>query len=360
MKMLCRGILVFVLILLAPVSAWAVNENTPESCKDTLDRIECEMAVVTANNLFTVKVFNQQGGHGTGVVFKDRDGWGILTNDHVIATGFKAWVLFPGSDVAQRVKIIGRDPELDVALLSVSEPRPRGTMPALFGRSADLAVGDRVYTHGYPLGIQSTTVGWVNTLTSIMGHHYFSSQAPVHEGSSGGPIERFNAKGELEVVGINTLLKGTGLLSLSLHIDYVRRMIPRLRTERVVSHARVGILFIDTRDMSPPMYEEIAKDSYPPKRSGVIVVKVEKDSPAEKAGIKMGDMITGLLWNEEPIPYNNAQELQDLIFFDFLPKTKVTFVTLRGTEVFSREVELGGTRPAGAVQDFMGDLEDDR
>ena len=346
-----RGILIYIVMLhtfffSTPILYADENRSIQNACTDASDKIQCEMQFIAENSKFVVRIFNHDGkGSGTGIFFKDRDGFGILTNSHVVEKGAKAWVVFPGTEIVQAAEIVGRDEDLDLALLSVSQGgTPRGLVPAKLGRSATLQFGDRVYTAGYPLGTKSVTVGWVNSLTAAIGHYFFSTQAPVHEGNSGGPLFRISGSGELEVIGINTAIKKSGLLTWSLHIDYVVRMIPKLRTEKVVSHSKAGFVASNSIEIPPPIYEELTKTRYPPQKSGVIVMEIEKGSPAEIAGIRAGDMVTALLYEGRAISFTTAEQLFDVLFFELLPGTKVVFVTQRGSNAFNHEVVLGGKK----------------
>ena len=99
---------------------------------------------------------------------------------------------------------------------------------------------------------------------------------------------------------------------------------------------------LDVKKVPPPLFEQIVKRQYQGE-SGVFVFRVAPSSPAEKAGIQAGDIITELKYAGHPVPFKDAEDLYIRIFFDFKPKNEIELVTKRGTQSFTRKVTLGGT-----------------
>lgn len=326
--------------LLLSVSAHANQKE------NTCDSVSSRMAFLDKNASFTVNVFPQNKfSLGSGIVFKDKEGWGIITNNHVVGDSpFAAYVVFLGEDKITKVTIVGRDPALDIALLSVPDRVPPSVTPIDLSKHLRGAeVGDEVYAVGYARGAWMPTVGWVNSKTSPISPIFFTHQTPLQPGNSGGPLVYFKEKCDIEVVGVNTggIPGGVNLVAVSL--KHVKKMLPRLRSEKVVEHAYTGLHMFDVQKLPPPVFEKITRRQYQGE-SGVFVVATDLGSPAEKAGMQAGDIITELKYTGQSVSFKNAEDLFMRIFFDFKPKDEIEFVTKRGTQSFIRKIVLGGTK----------------
>ncbi|MEK7074268.1 MAG: trypsin-like peptidase domain-containing protein, partial [Patescibacteria group bacterium] len=152
-------------------------------------------------------------GFGTGVVRKIGERWYIITNNHVIEGANEIFVqFFRGDEKMHSVSLAGRDPAADIALLE-APILPRGVSSVLFGGKPRIA--EEVYALGYPYGMRSITLGFVNAL-STRSQFYFLTQTPVNPGNSGGPL--FNVKHEM--IGLNTVIIPGAMMSFSLFIEY--------------------------------------------------------------------------------------------------------------------------------------------
>ncbi|MDZ4284767.1 MAG: trypsin-like peptidase domain-containing protein [Patescibacteria group bacterium] len=318
-----------------------------EASADAPDLIGAEMRALEAESSYVVKIIAGSKDNlslGTGFVFKDSGAWHLVTNNHVVEqASLTAWVQFHGTGGYQRVRIIGRDPAQDTALLEAPTPIPDGIVPAVLGKSRELRVGDRVYAIGHPYGKRNVSIGWVNGLTSPISSHFVSTQAPMHPGNSGGPLVRFR-DGTPEIVGLNTAIATTGLLSMSLGIDHLRKMLPRLKTERVVHHASSGLLVRDIDDVPPPLFEAATDTPYAERStlcSGVFIYEVQAHSSAEKVGVRAGDCVRSIILVGREVSFRSAEQFADMIFFDFRPEERVTIKTTRGSQEFLREITLG-------------------
>ncbi len=307
------------------------------------------MKFLDKNSPYLVKISsggedpNAQSG-GTGFVHKNEDGrFVIITNNHVLGplANPKVAVLFEGEDRWQDVEIVGRDPALDVALLAMPESRPRQVMPAPVNFSVSLEIGDEIYGIGYPLNKREISFGWVNGLESPGSQWSFSSQVPIHPGNSGGPMVRFGKNGQPEIVGVNTEIFSLGVKSFSIHTRYVGKILPRLLREKIVSHAAAGMKFDDSKKIPPFFFRNVLQTAYPPSESGVMVVDAMPGSPAEQAGFKGGDILAKAVVKGHEIPFKNARELLELIFFDLRPGDPLTLFVKRGDQVLEKTVVLG-------------------
>jgi len=230
---------------------------------------------------------------GSGVVI-DADKGYIITNHHVIDGADEISVnLADGSTL--KAELVGSDPETDVAVLKVKTDK----LTALPRSDSDgLEVGDFVVAIGNPFGLgQTVTSGIVSALgrsgLGIEGYEDFiQTDASINPGNSGGAL--VNLKGEL--VGINTaiLSKSGGNVGIGFAIPI--NMVHEVMTQ-LVEHGSVqrGSLGAQAQDLSPELASAFGIES----RRGAVVTQVTKDSPADKAGLKTGDVITAI--NDRPV-----------------------------------------------------------
>jgi len=231
---------------------------------------------------------------GSGFVV---DGGGdVATNAHVVTSGSGAdikkasqvYVEFPDHNRVQ-AKIVGDDPNADVALLKI----PTGGLkltPLPLGSSSALIVGSPVAAIGSPFGEeQSLSVGVISavnrsikSLTSFDINNAIQTDAAINHGNSGGPL--LNAKGQ--VIGINSQIKSTGGggegVGFAVPVDTVRRSITQLKQNGQVSYSYIGVSSVD-------LYPQLAKRLGIAARTGALVAKIQSGSPAEKAHLKAGN-----------------------------------------------------------------------
>ena len=230
---------------------------------------------------------------GTGFVI-DRSGT-ILTNAHVISGAVKITVAFAGNQTVT-ARVIGRDPDDDLALLKVN-PDGIPLVPLLLGDSNTVQVGDPTYAIGNPFGLpRSFTSGVVSAVQRLIRapnnfsiDNVIQTDAPLTPGNSGGPL--INAQGE--VIGINSQIatggsssNGSVGIGFAIPIDTARAVIPQI--ERT-GHVEQGYLGITTTDVDPALASLHLGSSY-----GALVQTVESGSPAARAGIRAGTLLTTL------------------------------------------------------------------
>jgi S1-C subfamily serine protease len=234
-----------------------------------------------------------EGGQGSGFVI-DGDGH-IATNAHVVTTGTaprtrRARQVFIEFSDGNRVgaRIVGTDPNADVALLKV-DPKGLSLTPLQLGSSKSLKVGEPVATIGSPFGErESLSVGVVSaidrnieSLTRFQIGDAIQTDAAINPGNSGGPL--LDAKGQ--VVGINAQIKsqtggGEGV-GFTIPVDTVRRSLRELREK---GHVDYGFLGVTSQSLYPQLAGKLGLDF----TTGALIVKLDKGSPADDAGLEAG------------------------------------------------------------------------
>ena len=228
-----------------------------------------------------------QSGLGSGVIISS-DGY-IATNNHVVAGADDVTVtLDDGRELKARV--VGRDPQTDVAVIKVDAK----DLPAItFADSTKIEVGDRVLAIGNPFGIGETvTTGIVSAKGRRPGRgldyeDFVQTDAAINPGNSGGALVDIEGR----LIGINTAIlshnggfQGVGLAVPSNLVSQV--------ADGLVKNGKVvrGYLGVGAQDITPALAESLGLKAH----SGALVADVQPDSPAAKAGMKNGDVITAV------------------------------------------------------------------
>jgi serine protease Do len=229
---------------------------------------------------------------GSGFII-DAAGY-VVTNNHVI-TGDDQNTVVDKMTVTLTdgrkfdAKLVGRDAPSDLALLKI-EPRGAALMAARFGDSGKSRVGDWVLAIGQPFGLGGTvTAGIVSAIhRDVQGGQYpffIQTDAPINRGNSGGPM--FNSTGE--VIGINSAIYspsgGSVGIGFAIPSSYASNIISQLRASGKVKRSWLGVN-IQTLD------EDLAAASGIKTDQGVVVANVNSGTPAAKAGLRPGDVIT--------------------------------------------------------------------
>lgn len=221
---------------------------------------------------------------GSGFII-DADG-SILTNNHVVENAQKIMVKL-ADDQDYEAKIVGRDPKTDIAVIKINAKA--GLTAASFGDSDRLEVGEWVMAIGNPFGLDSTVTSGI---VSAKGRHigqgpydnFIQTDASINPGNSGGPL--LNLRGE--VVGINTAIfsrtGGNIGIGFAIPINLVKELLPQLRGKGKVTRGYLGVLI---QKVTPEIAESLGLD----RARGALVANISKDGPAEKAGVKVGDVI---------------------------------------------------------------------
>ncbi|MEI6315054.1 MAG: DegQ family serine endoprotease [Syntrophus sp. (in: bacteria)] len=227
---------------------------------------------------------SKQNSLGSGFIISS-DGY-IFTNNHVVAKADKIKVkLSNGKEYDAEVK--GKDPNTDLALIKI---KPDRDLPCVkLGDSDMLRVGDWVFAIGNPFGLDHTvTAGIVSAKGRVIGagpyDNFIQTDASINPGNSGGPL--FNLDGE--VVGINTAIAAQGQgIGFAVPINLAKDILKDLKAK---GHVTRGWLGLAIQDITPDMADNLKlKD-----RRGALVGQVFPGEPADKAGIKAGDIIIAI------------------------------------------------------------------
>lgn len=221
---------------------------------------------------------------GSGFII-DREGF-ILTNNHVVESTDEILVkLIDGKEYT--AKVIGKDPQTDLALIKIETDSP--LQPLTLGDSEKLNVGDWVVAIGSPFGLGNTvTAGIVSAKYRRIGagayDDFIQTDASINPGNSGGPL--LNMAGE--VVGINTAIfsrsGGNVGIGFATPVNMAKDILAQLRTGKVIR----GWLGVMIQQVTPQLKERLGLGS----ETGALVSQVTPGGPADKAGIKRGDVIT--------------------------------------------------------------------
>ena len=221
---------------------------------------------------------------GSGFII-DGDG-SILTNNHVVENAQKIVVKL-SDEQEYEAKVVGRDPKTDIAIIKINAKT--GLTAASLGDSDNLEVGEWVMAIGNPFGLDSTVTSGI---VSAKGRHigqgpydnFIQTDASINPGNSGGPL--INLRGE--VIGINTAIfsrsGGNIGIGFAIPINLVKELLPQLRGKGKVTRGYLGVLI---QKVTPEIAESLGMD----RGHGALVANVSKDGPAEKAGVKVGDVI---------------------------------------------------------------------
>jgi len=259
-------------------------------------------------------------GMGTGMIL-DKQGH-ILTNYHVVADVDKIKVQLPDKR-AYEAKIIGADRKTDVAVLEMKGDFPDNLPVVHLGDSDTLEDGNLVMAIGAPFGLtQTVTTGIISaTGRSNVGiadyEDFLQTDAPINPGNSGGPL--INMRGE--VIGMNSAIETSvgqsAGVGFAIPVNMIRAMLPTLMKGEQITR---GVLGISIQDVTKDLAEQFKL----PNQNGALVAQVSKNSPAEKAGLKPGDVI--VRFNGKDV--GNGGQLRNYVA-GTAPGTSVKIVVIR-------------------------------
>ena len=223
---------------------------------------------------------------GSGVVV-DRNGY-IITNNHVVDKASKITVKFTNDDTEYPARVIGTDPETDLAVIKIDKT---GLTPAKIGNSDSMQVGDWAVAIGSPLGFQATvTAGIISALsrdvpepsesavptrTRNSFQHFIQTDAAINPGNSGGPLLNING----EVIGINTMIAsesgGYQGIGFALPSNTAVKVYNSIIKEGKMTRGSIGISFTEDPAQTPSLL-----DVYGGVKQGVFVNEIVKGGPA--------------------------------------------------------------------------------
>ncbi|NVO00782.1 MAG: DegQ family serine endoprotease [Geobacteraceae bacterium] len=226
--------------------------------------------------------YRKESSLGSGFII-NRDGY-IITNDHVVRDAESIQVKLSNETIYD-AKIVGSDPKSDIAVIKINAKEPLPV--AVLGDSDKLQVGQWAIAIGNPFGLDRTvTVGVVSaTGRSNMGietyENFIQTDASINPGNSGGPLLNVNG----EVIGINTAIVAAGQgIGFAIPVNMAKQIVEQLVKKGSVTRAWLGVAI-------QPVTEEIASSFGLKKAKGALISDVMSGSPAEKGGLKQGDIL---------------------------------------------------------------------
>ncbi len=252
-------------------------------------------------------------GQGSGFII-DADGV-LLTNAHVVDKADKVTVTLKDGRVFNG-KVQGVDELTDLAVVKI-DPKGQNLPIAPLGDSAKLKVGDWAIAVGNPLGLDNTvTIGIISTLDRSAAKvgirdkriDFLQTDAAINPGNSGGPL--LNAEGE--VIGINTAIRADANgIGFAIPINKAKSLESYLAEGKKVPHPYIGIGMVN---LTPEAAKENNSDPNSqygiiPEVDGILIVNVVKSSPAQKAGLRRGDVVVAV--NDQKV--SDGQDLQAIV-----------------------------------------------
>ncbi|MHB8092197.1 MAG: DegQ family serine endoprotease [Syntrophales bacterium] len=261
----------------------------------------------------------RQQGIGSGFIMNN-DGY-ILTNNHVVDDAGQIKVKLTNGKEFD-AKIIGRDPKTDLALIKIKASAD--LQPLKLGNSDDMKVGNWVLAVGSPFGLEQTvTAGIVSAKGRVIGSgpydNFIQTDASINPGNSGGPL--INMLGE--VIGINTAIIASGQgIGFAIPINMAKEIAPQLQKR---GHVTRGLLGVTIQDVTP----ELAKSLGLGTTKGALVSQTLPGEPADKAGIKQGDVII----NFDGRKVENSKDLPRIVAATPIGKEVAVTVIRDGKEI---------------------------
>lgn len=273
---------------------------------------------------------------GSGVIVDAQRGY-VLTNNHVVE-GTSAVQITTKDGRQFSARVIGRDPPTDIAVLQVQNPA--GLKALAFGDSDGLEVGDFVLAIGNPFGLgQTVTSGLVSALgrTGLgkQGYEDFiQTDAAINPGNSGGAL--VSLRGEL--VGINSAIispaGGNVGIGFAIPINMARKVMEQIIVSGRVERGRIGV---SLKDLHPSVNKGLTQ--------GAVIAEIAADSPAERAGLRKGDVVTGA----DDRPIRTAAQLRNMIGLARVGED-VKLTLLRNGAPFTANVKVApANQPSSAL-----------
>lgn len=282
-------------------------------------------------------------GQGSGFIVS-KDGY-ILTNNHVVGQADKVIVkMHDGREL--EAKIVGKDPKSDVAVIKIDgDDFPHIKM----GDSDKLEVGEWVVAVGNPFGLsQSITAGIVsakgrNSVGITDYENFIQTDAAINPGNSGGPLVDLDSK----VVGMNTAIfsRDGGYMGIgfAIPINMAKSIMDQLISKGKVTRGFLGIII---QEITPDLASMFKLDS----KKGILISQVTPDSPAEKSGLKQGDIIVEL----EGKPVSNVSSFRNKVAM-FEPGSEKEITVIRNGNKKTLNVKIG--TQSGQFSAIMDDSE---
>jgi S1-C subfamily serine protease len=268
----------------AAAPARSSDEQLLDAYSRTVAQVVRQVSPTVVN--IEVRAANRPRGGGSGFVFTP-DGF-ILTNSHVVHKADQIEVMFSdGSRYAAR--LIGDDPETDLAVIRVDDGHD--FVPAVLGDSASLVVGQVAIAIGNPYGFQTTVTAGVVSATARsfraqsgrLIDNVIQTDAALNPGNSGGPLVNSNG----EVIGVNTaVIMAAQGICFAIPVNTAKWVAARLIRDGRIRRSYIGI-----GGQNVPLHRRIVRFYNLENDGGVLVLNVEPNSPAARAGLLDGDIV---------------------------------------------------------------------
>ncbi|HUA38876.1 MAG TPA: DegQ family serine endoprotease [Candidatus Sulfopaludibacter sp.] len=287
----------------------------------------------------------EREGMGSGMIL-DKQGR-ILTNYHVVRDVDDIKVRLADKEEFE-AKIVGTDPKTDVAVIQIQGHVPADLPTITLGDSDALRPGDLVLAIGAPFGLLQTVTSGIISATgrSDVGiadlEDFLQTDAAINPGNSGGPL--VNMRGE--VIGMNSAIATSdgqfGGVGFAIPSDMIKAMLPKLIKGEKIIRGQLGVVI---QEMTP----DLAKQFGLSETKGVLISQVNKDSAAEKAGLKDGDVV--IQYNGKDV--NSVDALRNLVS-STLPGTKVRIQILRDGKTETLTATIGNQSATAAAPSQAG------
>ncbi len=290
------------------------------------------------------KEFKRKG-LGSGFII-NKEGY-IVTNNHVVQKAKDITVILFNKE-QYPAKVIGTDPKIDVALIKIEAKKDLPAAP--LGDSDALMDGESVIAIGNPFGLSETvTAGLVSAKGRAIGagpyDDFIQTDASINPGNSGGPLLNYYG----EVVGINTAIVAAGQgIGFAVPINLAKDVLLQLKEKGKVTRGWLGV---SIQEITP----ELARSFGLKEEKGALVSDVVPGAPAEKAGVKRGDIISE--FNGKPV--KDYHDLPRMVA-SMTPGEKVSLRVIRGDKAETMSVTVGELKeeavaqPAEDLQKLLG------
>lgn len=280
---------------------------------------------------------------GTGFVIEEGGKHYIITGNHVVVSNrnnSRQYIQFYGEKRLHLLKKLGWDPLFDLAVLEFVDQNFRPSSRSLLGESRTLKATDRLYILGNPLGLKflwsEGKVMSPKTYSAGLRTGFLAIDATCNPGNSGGPvIDKKN-----EVVGIVEAISGQRPICLATPIHILKILWPKLKAGGEIKHGMLGIELTDSWNL---VSEEIKKLGLGQiKSQGAVVLGVTPGSPAERAGLKKGDVLLsfGPSIKDTHIVINNMQEFIEELNLNFFLGDEVALRIRRDDNFLLKKLKI--------------------
>ena len=271
---------------------------------------------------------------GSGVIV-DADHGYILTNNHVVAVGEDQVIEVTLKDKRRlRAKLIGRDPETDIAVLKIDADHLTAVS---FGDSDRLRVGDYVLAIGNPFGLgQTVTSGIVSALgrtgLGIEGYEDFiQTDAPINPGNSGGALVDLHG----DLIGVNTAILGPSGGNVGIGFAVPSNIAKEIMTDLIKNgDVKRGQIGLRLQDLTPDIASSLGID----RSDGVLVTQVAPNSSSAAAGVESGDLIIAV----DGTPLHTVAEMHKKIDFAHVGDT-MTLTIIRDDRTLTAKVAIAAS-----------------